>query len=329
MEEFDFETSRVVSTISQRGCKTVLLQFPEGLKRRAADVADEISRNAPSCQIIISGEPCYGACDVPNTDADLIVNFGHLPIPSVETQMPVLFIQARSSAEPLPVVNCALAQLPEKIGLLTTAQHLHTLPAIVDFLEKNKKLVRVGKGDGRIFSAGQVLGCNTSVARSVANDVDAFLFVGTGKFHPLAVALATGKNVIVADPVTKEVSGVDDLRSDVLRQRHAAIEAARVAQRFGVILSTKPGQRREAVALGVEKALNAHGKSAVVVEMGLVTQQKLDAFGLDCWVSTVCPRLAIDDHAIFSKPVITPIELEIALGKRAWEEYVFDEIFTF
>ena len=104
---------------------------------------------------------------------------------------------------------------------------------------------------------------------------------------------------------------------------------AKEAQRFGVLLSTKPGQRRENVAFGIEKALTAHGKSAVIVEMGNVTEQKLNAFELDCWVSTVCPRLAIDDHAMFLKPVITPVELEIALGKRTWEKYAFDEIFPF
>jgi len=328
-EEFDFEISRIVTTISQRSCTSVLLQFPEGLKRRAVGVASDISRNVPGCNIIISGEPCFGACDVPVTSADLIVNFGHLPIPSVETQMPVLFIQARSSADPLPAVEKALAHLPERIGLVTTAQHIHSLPAIIDFLEKNKKMVRVGKGDGRIFSAGQVLGCNVSAARSIAGEVDAFLFIGSGKFHALAVALATGKVVITADPATEEVGGVEELRAKVLRQRFGAIEMAKGAQRFGVLLSRKPGQRRETVALGIEKALTAHGKSAVVVEMDNVTEQKLDAFGLDCWVSTVCPRLAIDDYAMFSKPVITPVELEIALVKRAWEQYVFDEIFAF
>jgi 2-(3-amino-3-carboxypropyl)histidine synthase len=328
-EEFDFEISKVVSTISQRGCERVLLQFPEGLKRRAAQVASEISMKAPSCQIVISGEPCYGACDVPRTDADLVVNFGHLPIPSVETPMPVLFIQARSSANPLPALEKALTILPEKTGLVTTAQHIHALPDMIDFLETNKKMVRVGKGDRRIFSAGQILGCNISAARSVAEGIDAFLFVGTGRFHPLAIALATGKKVITADPVTCELGDVEDLKNKVLKQRHGAIELAKTAERYGIILSTKAGQRRETVALGAEIALKDCGKSAVIVEMETVTPQKLDNFGLDCWISTVCPRLAIDDYSMFSKPVITPVELEIVIGKRAWEDYVFDEIFAF
>ncbi|MCK5310177.1 MAG: diphthamide synthesis protein, partial [Thermoplasmata archaeon] len=50
------------------------------------------------------------------------------------------------------------------------------------------------------------------------------------------------------------------------------------------------------------------------------------ALGLDAWISTACPRLAIDDYSTYEKPILTPIELEILLGKRAWEEYAFDEI---
>ena len=42
-----------------------------------------------------------------------------------------------------------------------------------------------------IDTEGQVLGCNTSSAGAVMEDIDCFLFVGTGSFHPLAVALAT------------------------------------------------------------------------------------------------------------------------------------------
>ncbi|KYK29644.1 MAG: hypothetical protein AYK23_01550 [Candidatus Proteinoplasmatales archaeon SG8-5] len=328
-ESFDFELPKVVSSISQRGCRRVLLQFPEGLKRHAPEVASELSEKVPGCQVIVSGEPCFGACDVPQTDADLVVNFGHLPIPSVETPMPVLFIQARSSADPVPAVENALSVLPERVGVVTTAQHLHTLPTIIDLLENNKRLVRVGQGDGRIFSSGQVLGCNTSVARSISGEVEKFLFVGTGMFHPLAVALATGKDVVVADPVTGEVGDVSELKDNVLRQRHALIETAKAARRFGVLLSTRVGQRREQVALGVAKALRSHGKGAVVVESDTVTPEKLETFGLDCWVSTACPRLAIDDQAIFAKPVITPVELEIALGIRPWKEYVIDEIFAF
>jgi len=59
-ETFDFEIDRIVRTINGRKCHKVILQFPEGLKRRAAEVTSAISGQVDS-EIIIHGEPCFGA----------------------------------------------------------------------------------------------------------------------------------------------------------------------------------------------------------------------------------------------------------------------------
>jgi len=163
-------------------------------------------------------------------------------------------------------------------------------------------------------------------ARAASPKVDSFLFVGTGDFHAIAIALATSKPVLVADPVSCEVRTVDEARDRLLRQRHAAIERARSAKNFGIIISRKQGQRRVMVAAQVREMLIAAGYGATLVEMDLVTPQKLQAIGLDAWVSTACPRLAIDDHGAFQMPMLTPPEAEILAGKRSWDDYVFDEI---
>lgn len=324
-ETFDFEIDRIVRTINGRKCHKVILQFPEGLKRKAAEVAAAISGQVDS-EIIIHGEPCFGACDVPRTNADLIVQFGHLPIPCLDSPNSIMFIQAKSDADFMPVLEMALEKLPQKIGLLTTAQHIHMIIPAMTFLQEKGKEVLVGKGDGRLFAEGQILGCNASVARNIAKKVDAFLFMGTGNFHPLAVSLASSKPVFIADPSNNEVRDISEVRDRMLRQRHATIEKAKEAKHFGILLSEKPGQRREKMAAYAKQLLDDKQINAVVIEMDLVTPQKLDAFGLDAWVSTACPRLAIDEYSAFSVPILTPIELEILLEKRAWDDYVFDEI---
>ncbi|MDO9536909.1 MAG: diphthamide synthesis protein, partial [Thermoplasmata archaeon] len=84
IEDFDFEIEKIVNTIRERKPGKVLLQFPEGLKRQAASVAAAISQKT-SALVIVSGEPCFGACDIPTADTGLIVHFGHLPIPNLKT----------------------------------------------------------------------------------------------------------------------------------------------------------------------------------------------------------------------------------------------------
>lgn len=324
-ENFDFETAKVIGAINSRKCGKVLLQFPEGLKRCAPTIAAAISE-ATDATVVISGEPCFGACDIPTTDADLIVHFGHLPIPCLETPNSVMYIQARSSADPLPVLEKALPMLGKSVGLLTTVQHLHALNGMMDFLKGEGVRVFVGKGDARLHAEGQVLGCNASCAKAVSARVDSFLFVGTGDFHAIAVALSTSKPVFVADPVAGEVRTVDEAKDRLLRQRHAAIERAGDAKRFGIIVSRKPGQRREALASEMRELLSGAGFETTLVEMDLVTPDKLMAFGLDAWVSTACPRLAIDDRGAYPVPILTPPEAEILVGKRPWDAYIFDEI---
>ena len=54
----------------------------------------------------------------------------------------------------------------------------------------------------------------------------------------------------------------------------------------------------------------------------------IDFYPVDAFVNTACPRIAIDDAVRYRKPLITPFELEVALGKK-WETgYMFDEIST-
>jgi len=53
--------------------------------------------------------------------------------------------------------------------------------------------------------------------------------------------------------------------------------------------------------------------------MDEVTRERLLAFDVDAFVSTACPRLVEDFHG-FEKPVVTPLEFEIVVGERRWEE---------
>lgn len=119
------------------------------------------------------------------------------------------------------------------------------------------------------------------------------------------------------------------LRDRVLRQRFAAIEAARRrgGKRFAVLVSTKPGQFRLRMAEAIKKKVEARGGEAVIVQVDTLTPENLQYFRhMDAWVNTACPRVATDDYAKFPVPMLTPPELEIVLGERAWEDYAFDEI---
>jgi 2-(3-amino-3-carboxypropyl)histidine synthase len=76
MDNYDFEIDKVVKKIDMFRAKTVLLQFPDGLKPQATDIVEELQKRVKADVMIWSGS-CYGACDVPDVKVDLLVQFGH------------------------------------------------------------------------------------------------------------------------------------------------------------------------------------------------------------------------------------------------------------
>ena len=322
MEQFDIDLERMIHTIKDRKSKTVGLQFPEGLKRRAPGIAGDIEEKT-GARVIISGNPCFGACDIDTVLAgrvDVMFHFGHAGMGNYDN---VVFIEARSNIDVVPVIRKALSLLKtERIGLITTVQHVHKLAEACAVLKEHWRECVIGTGDKRVAYPGQVLGCNFTAARI---DCEEILYIGSGIFHPLGVAIATGKRVIAADPYLDRAAEVDPEK--FLRMRGGYIARAMDAAVFGIIVSTKSGQNRMELAMRLKSLAEKHGKKGFMIEMELVTPEQLLAFRADAYVNTACPRITIDDAERFHAPVLTPQEFESALGERGIEDIEMDEIF--
>jgi 2-(3-amino-3-carboxypropyl)histidine synthase len=308
--------SDLVRQLRERGAKSVALQFPAGLKRRAAEWTNAL--RGEGFDVIISGDPCYGACDLALdtlASADVLVHVGHAP---VDEQDRVIFLPYEVDFD-VAVLEKAIPLLGGKTtGLVTTIQHVHLVPAMELFLKERGIDVRVAEGRGRTPHRGQVLGCCFTTAKETKSGQ--ILFVGTGLFHPIGIALSTGARVVALDPLTgtaQEVSG-----DALLRRRFAVIERARGAKSIGILVSTKSGQHR----MDLARRLAALSPDAVIVTMNEVSPDELLNLGFACYVNTACPRLAYDDQVRFPVPVLSPQEFEILCGLRSWDQYIIDEI---
>ncbi len=310
------DISDLIERLKKRGARKVVLQFPEGLKRRSAEMV-AVLKDA-GFEVAVSGDPCYGACDLALghlEPSDVLVHFGHAP---VDEQQQVIF-EPWAVAFDVTVLENALPFLRgTTVGLVTTVQHVGLIPAMITFLQSRGITCTVGEGSRRTPFPGQVLGCSFAAAR--ASGADEILFVGTGLFHPTGIAIATRARVIALDPLTgtaQEVHG-----DTLMRRRFAVMEKARGARTVGIIVSTKSGQKREKLA----ERLVRLSDNAVIVTMREVTPDELLNLGFACYVNTACPRLAYDDQVRFPVPVLSPQEYEILCGTRTWDEYAIDEI---
>ena len=327
MTSYQFKIDQVLDKIRETKAEVVGLQFPEGLKVHATELASQIE-NETGALVLISGDPCYGACDLSDMEmtgiVDLLVHFGHTPLP-IDYKVPTLFVEAHYQLGSLEILKRALEHLEgkEKIGLVTTTQHLHLLEDAAQFLEEHGKQVLMKEGAGTL--KGQVLGCNFSSVQDLP--VDAFLYLGSGNFHPLGIKLSTQKPVIIADPYLNQVRDIDEFTDRILRIRFARITKATEAKKFGILISSKKGQCRLDLAKDLKNMIYNEGREAYLILLDEINPPSLLPYmDLDAFIVTACPRIAIDDSKMYKKPLLTPQELEIVLGLREWEDYQMDEI---
>lgn len=307
------------------------MQLPEGLKPEAPRLAKLVEK--AGALPIISADPCYGACDLATAEAeslhaDLIVHFGHAKLLKHE-KVPTLYLEARATHT---VESAVLAAFPllssySRIGLATTVQHVQTLDAVRALLVRAGKTIEVGDAR-KLPYAGQVVGCDFSNAKSIAKDVDAFLFVGGGKFHALGVALATGKPTVIADPYGGMAYSVGEETQKVLKQRYASIEEASRAKIFGVLVSLKPGQQHLEEALKIKLAIEKMEKTACIFAVREIQPDVFLEFpSVEAYVNTACPRISMDEAARFSKPVLTAKEFRVVSGESSWENLLKEGLF--
>jgi 2-(3-amino-3-carboxypropyl)histidine synthase len=281
-----------------------ILQVPDGLKRKVLKIADDLGDVAIDC------ESCFGACDLAVNEAralgcDKIIHYGHSKL--IETDIPVEYVEIREKYDPTKVLEKESEKIKEKrIGLVSTLQLLDSLEDAKKFLEGREKTVKIGRGK---HNPGQILGCDISPARAVENDVDAFLYIGSGRFHPLGIAMQTGKTVYVLDVEKSEIVDITEMKEKFLRQKYATIALAKDAERFGVLVSVKPGQMNMELAKKIKKKLEDNGKKAYILVFNEIRPEKLEGLDLDAYINTACPRIAIEDRTSYKKPILNPDEI--------------------
>lgn len=320
--------------IIDRKAKTVLVQLPEGLKQHATKIVEELEETG--AQVFTSMDPCFGACDLSldkmkAVNADLLVHLGHAPIHRLQNvlHVPVYDKIEKKTLENL--VEKAAEAMKEKkirvIGLCTHSQFVYLLKDAEKEFEKKGFKVMIGNGSPRIALQGQVLGCNYTAITSIEKNIDAAVYFGEGYFHPLGLAFSTKKPVYFLDTSTQKVTDISSERDKYARKRFAAIELAKKANSFGILVSTKTGQRYKQVALSCKQLIEEHKKKAFIFTMDLVKEDYMAGVGVDCFVNTACTRIVGDDAEHWKKTIINPLELEIVLGKRKWEDFAFDVLY--
>ena len=220
--------------------------------------------------------------------------------------MKIMMVEGRYKGK-IDLSNLDTALLPATIGLVTTVQFLDYINEIKEYLESREKTILVDKIKQKYES--QVLGCDVGVAKNANDKVDAFLYIGTGVFHPLGIALNVDKEVFCYDPMHAIMSKID--RSHVERynlKRKGAYLRFLAADEIGFLVSLKPGQNNFRKAVEWKKKLK--GKNCYIFAFDTLDFSQIENFPfIECWVNTACSRI-LDDYDKFPKPLIDLSDIE-------------------
>eukprot|EP00892_Ulva_mutabilis_P000935 jgi/Ulvmu1/10842/UM007_0016.1 len=325
---YNFEIVKTVWRIREAGAKRVALQFPEGLLMYSCIISDILCDFADVDDTMILGDVTYGACCVDDftaheMGAEFLVHYGHsCLVPVTVTKMPCMYVFVD--------IQMDLDHLLDTVELNFKPEQRLVLAGTIQFATsiQNAKLELAQRGfkhllipQERPLSAGETLGCT---APRLAEPADALVFVADGRFHLEAMLIANPSlRAYRYDPYGRVLTEEQYDQHGMRAVRRAAVERARSAQVWGLVLGTLGRQGSPALLRRLEALFSNAGLEYFVVLMSEVTPQNLALMPtVEAWVQIACPRLSIDWGEAFDKPTLTPYEAMVCLGAAPpwWDE---------
>ncbi|RAL54759.1 unnamed protein product [Cuscuta campestris] len=331
---YNFEIHKCVWRIRSTAAKRVALQFPEGLLMYSLVIVDIISTFTSVADCFVLGDVTYGACCVDDLSAaalsaDLLIHYGHSCLVPIDcTTIPCLYIFVEISID----VSKLLHELkinfsPEQYDNFIMAGTIQFSTAIRAVKPELENLgFRVLIPQSKPLSGGEVLGCTApSVSNKISSPETAVLiFVADGRFHLEAFMIANPKiRAYRYDPYMGKLFLEEYDHDGMKEERRKAIEKAKEARNWGVVLGTLGRQGNPRILDRLEKKMEEKGMTWTVIMMSEISPARIGLFedSVEAWVQIACPRLSIDWGDAFGKPLLTPFEAEIALGDlRGWWE---------
>ncbi|KAH8874101.1 2-(3-amino-3-carboxypropyl)histidine synthase subunit 1 [Schistosoma japonicum] len=312
---YNFEIHKTIWRIYCLRAKNIALQMPEGLLLFAIPISeiirnyflrtDKLSRstlpittngttvaenNIRDIDFVILGDVTYGACCIEELTAKAL-------------NVDLIVHYGHSCLIPIDTISVLLQAAKQP---LLEAGYSVTIPQCLP------------------LSPGEILGCTSPKVEGV----DALVYLGDGRFHLESIMIS---NPLLAayryDPYDKSFTREFYDHKEMRKRRKEAIDMAKNAANFGIILGTLGKQGSPAVVKQLQIELEKSGKSYIILLLSEIIPSKLALFDeqVDVWIQVACPRLSIDWGIEFTKPLLTPYEACVALNEQVfWPKDLFE-----
>lgn len=326
---YSFEIPKTIHRIRTLGAKRVALQMPEGLLMFATTISDILTQFCPGSETLIMGDVTYGACCIDDFTAralecDLLVHYAHsCLIPVSTTRIPTLYVFVDITIDTKHLVATLSRNItPGKtIAMVSTIQFSNTLHLVKPALEAEGLKVVIPQVAP--LSKGEILGCTAPKLKDGDQAADIILYLGDGRFHLEAAMIANPSiPAFRYDPYSRKLTREEYSHDEMLNSRSTAIAQAKTAKKWGLILGALGRQGNPHTLTLIENHLTQRGIRFVNLLLSEIFPGKLAMFeDVECWVQIACPRLSIDWGHAFARPLLTPYEALVVLGRmEQWDE---------
>ena len=217
----------------------------------------------------------------------------------------VLFLEAPYSGK-VELCQDTLSYIKryQKIGLYSAIKFCNNLNLVKKQLQ-NLGITIISSQAKRTGCESQLLGCDSAKdSLNTDEEVDAFLYIGDGKFHPLALAYGQDKEIMCDDPIGKKLTLItkEDVAANLRRAKGSLVKFLS-SQNIGVVITIKPGQEYYRSSLKLE-SIYPDKKFYYFIDNNISFNQLENFPFIDMWINTACPRIGTDDQKQFRKGVI-------------------------
>jgi len=215
------------------------------------------------------------------------------------SHMKLSFIEVRYNKE-ISLPESFLEKLPKRLILFTNIQYHPQYPRLKQMLIDRGHEVETVRPK-HAWNEGQILGC--SVEDWSGKNVDAFVYIGDGFFHPKAILFHNAPPVYMYDPEhdTQYTLTQKDIEK-ILKRRKGALVTFHTVKEVGVIVTSKYGQNRLRECFKLQEKFPE--KNFYFLMGDEINFASLEDFPfLEVFVNTACPRI-MDDHDKIPRPVL-------------------------
>jgi len=324
----------------------IALQFPDALLPAAPEITYRLQSavvGRDNGRVFILGDTAYSPCCVDEVaaehlTADLVLHFGPVACMTATSRLPVYHLFGAHPLDADAVADGVVRGLGEAVSapvlLLCEFQYMHcadllaaalrpSLPGLVVASVEPQYTPTAAAEPADEEKACSTTGCSTTGWRYQLGETPIgewnIVFVG-----PQSAAQANFMLTKQAKAFWRWDVGVGSWQQEnpsthsILMQRYHMIERAKRVGFFGILVGTLGAGQYLQIIERLKRLIGSAGRKSKLILVGKLNVAKLANFAeVGAFVLVGCPLSTLVDSKEYSVPIITPFELEVALGGGA------------